>query len=263
MHATTNQFGGVIVDPAALPDAPDVFAAHLRDALAEWAMQGFKVVWLKIPIEKAVLIPIATGAGFRFHHSGEDCLMLTVRLVPDAFIPPAATHYIGAGGVVLNAQRELLVVWEKTHRMRNRRYYKLPGGALLPHEHLVDGVIREVFEETGIHTRFEALTSFRHWHGYRFGKSDIYFICRLSPLNHDITIQESEIAECLWMPVDDYLASEFVGEFNRRVVEIALTGRGLVPTWFEGYDVDRASREIFVARGEWANGQMANGRMAN
>ena len=251
LPATTNQFGGIIPDPDALPDEPEAFAAYLRDALSEWMTQGFKVVWLKIPIDKARLIPVATEAGFRFHHSGEDCLMLTYRLVPDAFIPPSATHYIGAGGVVLNAQRELLVVWEKAHRMRNRRYYKLPGGALQPGEHLVDGVIREVFEETGIRTQFEALTSFRHWHGYRFGKSDIYFICRLSPLNYDITIQESEIAECLWMPVDDYFASEFVGEFNRRVVEIALAEPGMVPTWFEGYAGDRERREIFVAKGEW------------
>lgn len=245
---TTNPFGGIILDPAALPDTPDVFTAQLRDALAEWTAQGFKVVWLEIPITRAVLIHVATVAGFSFHHTGNGYLMLTYQLEPDAFIPPYATHYIGAGGVVFNAKQELLVVWEKVHRMRNHRYYKLPGGALYPGEHVVDGVIREVLEETGIRTQFESLMCFRHWHGYRFGKSDIYFICRLSPLNYDIVLQESEIEECLWMPVDEYLAHENVGEFNRRVVEVALTGRGLVPTWFEGYDVERESREIFVAQ---------------
>lgn len=231
-----------------LPVDAEAFSSHLRDALEEWTSQAFKVVWLEIPITKAHLIPLAVEVGFQFHHSGDEYLMLTYRLIPDAFIPPHATHYIGAGGVVLNDQRELLVIWEKAHRMRNHRYYKLPGGALHLGEHLVDGVIREVFEETGIRTQFESLLCFRHWHGYRFGKSDIYFICRLSPLNHDITIQESEIEECLWMPVDEYLTNEFVGVFNRRVVEIALTGKGLVPTWFEGYDVERETREIFVAQ---------------
>ena len=173
--------------------------------------------------------------------------MLTHRLVPDAFIPPYATHYIGAGGAVFNDKNELLVIWEKAHRQRNFRHYKLPGGALQPREHLVDGVIREVLEETGIRTKFEALMCFRHWHGYRYGKSDIYFICRLSPLNHDITLQESEIEECLWMPVDEYLNHENVGIFNRRIVEVALSGQGLVPTWLDGYQTDPAAREIFIA----------------
>ena len=82
---------------------------------------------------------------------------------------------------------------------------------------------------------------------YRYGKSDIYFICRLSPLNHDITLQESEIEECLWMPVDEYLNHENVGVFNRRIVEVALSGQGLVPTWLDGYQTDPAAREIFIA----------------
>lgn len=172
--------------------------------------------------------------------------MLTRRLQPGAEIPLYATHYIGAGGLVLNDREELLVICERAHRHRRPHYYKLPGGALRPGEHLVDGVMREVWEETGIKTRFRALMGFRHWHGYRFGKSDIYFICRLDPLTTEIRIQESEIDEGRWMPVRDYLSDENVGVFNKRIVEAALSGSGLAPTWFEGYDVDPESREIFV-----------------
>jgi 8-oxo-dGTP pyrophosphatase MutT (NUDIX family) len=162
-------------------------------------------------------------------------------------VPPYASHYIGAGGVVINDRRELLVVWEKAHRRNRRRYYKLPGGALRAGEHLVEGVIREIEEETGVGVRFESLVCFRHWHGYRYDKSDIYFVCRLSPTSQEIHIQEEEIEECLWMPVDEYLASEHVGVFNRRIVEAALDGEGpLVPTWIDGYQTDRARREIFM-----------------
>ena len=57
--------------------------------------------------------------------------MLTLRLEPDAFIPNFATHYIGAGGVVLNEARELLVICEKAHSHNRPHYYKLPGGALI------------------------------------------------------------------------------------------------------------------------------------
>jgi 8-oxo-dGTP diphosphatase len=247
LEATANAFGGIVADPGALPSDLAEFRSRLAYSLKAWAEGGYKVVWLELPIERSAFIPIAVEAGFAFHHSGQDYLMLTHRLVPGSFIPPYASHYIGAGGVVVNERNELLVVWERVHRRNQRRYYKLPGGALKQGEHLVDGVIREIYEETGIRTQFEYLVCFRHWHGYRFGKSDIYFVSRLSPLNHEIEPQEEEIQECLWMPVQEYLDSEYVGVFNRRIVLAALNGNGrLVPTWIEGYQTERDEREIFM-----------------
>jgi 8-oxo-dGTP pyrophosphatase MutT (NUDIX family) len=239
-----------MVVPEALPAEVGVFERRLPGSLRDWAGRGLKVVWLEIPISKTALIPVAVEAGFVFHHSGQDYVMMTRQLVEGAFVPPYATHYIGAGGVVINDRRELLVVWERTHRQRGSKYYKLPGGALHPGEHIVDCVQREVREETGIETRFESLICFRHWHGYRFDKSDIYFVCRLSPLNHEITADEQEIAECLWMPVQEYLDSEDVGIFNKRIVQAALNGASMVPTWIEGYQNDPDRREIFMPAGQ-------------
>jgi 8-oxo-dGTP pyrophosphatase MutT (NUDIX family) len=249
LKSTTNAFAGVVTDPEGLPTLPEEFRHVLGQSLQVWRAEGLKVVWLEIPIGKSALIPVAVEAGFSFHHSGRDYLMLTCQLEAGAHVPPYASHYIGAGGVVLNDRGELLVVWERTHRRGRRRYYKLPGGALHQGEHLVAGVIREIEEETGVLTRFESLVCFRHWHGYRFGKSDIYFVCRLSPLSLEIRRQEEEIAECLWMPVQDYLSSEYVGVFNRRIVEAALKGGDpLVPVWIEGYQTDDNAREIFMPR---------------
>ncbi|MCJ7549561.1 MAG: NUDIX domain-containing protein [Anaerolineae bacterium] len=244
--ATINAFHGVVVDPDRLDTDPEVFALQLAQSLAGWRADDYNVVWLEIPIHRAVLIPAAVQAGFIFHHSLPDSVTMTARLAPDAVIPPFATHYIGGGGLVLNKRQELLVVTERVHRHRHPHYYKLPGGALRPGEHLVDAVMREVREETGIHTRFQALMGFRHWHGYRFGKSDIYFICRLEPLSEEIQIQESEIEECMWMDLDRYLADEHVGVFNKQMVAAAARGEGLVPGWFEGYDADPENRELFV-----------------
>src|SRR5690606_3976311 len=134
-----------------------------------------------------------------------------------------------AGGVVINARQELLVVSERHRRDQSRPYYKLPGGALHPGEHLAEAVVREVFEETGVRARFESLVCFRHWHGYRYGKSDIYFICRLSPLSEEIAIQPDEIEESLWMPVQSYLDSEYVSIFNKQIVRAALESPGVIP----------------------------------
>ena len=145
---SADHFNGVIIDADRLPDEAH-FAASLGDALDLWTGAGKRLVWLKVPLERSGLVPIAAAHGFIFHHANDHDVMMTRRLVPEAFVPTHATHYVGVGGVVINDRRELLVVCER-HRATNRKYYKLPGGALQPGEHLVDAVLREVQEETGI-----------------------------------------------------------------------------------------------------------------
>ena len=247
IESTTNPFRGVVARPEELPDDPEEFRQRLRYSLQQWGEQDFLTVWLQVPIAKSVLIPVAVDAGFSFHHSGEDYLLLTYRLVDHSHIPPFATHYIGAGGVVLNDDRELLVVCERYRRPGQAPFYKLPGGALHPGEHLEHAVIREVLEETGVETRFEALVCFRHWHGYRYGKSDIYFVCRLRPLSAEIKMQAEEIEECLWLPVDEYLAAEETSVFNKSIVRAALDSPGIAPAVIDGIEGPEM-REFFMPR---------------
>ena len=258
LEATTNPFGGIVLNPAALPADPGEFRERLAHSLTTWKEGGYRAVWLEIPIGLSALIPVAVAAGFNFHHSGQhtdlhspgmeggEYLMLTAELEPGTYLPPYATHYIGVGGVVLNEDEELLVVCERHRNPGQPPFYKLPGGAVQPGEHLADAVIREVLEETGVHTRFESLACFRHWHGYRYGKSDIYFVCRLSPLSREITMQDEEIEDCLWMPVAEYINSSSTSVFNRRIVRAALEHPGIAPERLQGFD-DR-EREFFMPR---------------
>jgi len=251
LEATPNPFGGMVIKTEALPQTTRTFRRRLQQSLETWRQEGYRLVWLEIPLAKASFIPAAVEAGFTFHHSNDghshSYLMLTCRLQEDAFIPGYASHYIGVGGVVLNPKKELLVVSEQHRHDKSRPSYKLPGGALHPGEHIVDGVIREVLEETGVQTQFESVVCFRHWHGYRYGKSDIYFICRLSSLSESISRQEDEIEECLWMPVEDYLASEYVAPFNKQIVQAALESPGVHPISIDGYK-DPHLREFFFPR---------------
>ncbi len=246
----TNPFGGVLVDPLTLPQDPQGFRSQLTYSMDEWIAEGYKVAWLEVPLDKSALVPVAVEAGFSYHHADESYLMMTNQLEQDSYIPPYATHYIGVGAVVVSENRELLVVSER-YKFRGTRGpgYKLPGGALMPGEHLAEGIVREVLEETGIQSKFEALACFRHWHGYRYGKSDIYFVCRLSPLSHDITRQEEEIAECLWMPVDDFLEDPQIGNFNKSIVKAALDHPGISPGDIEGYG-DPKRFEFFLPNGQ-------------
>ena len=238
-----NRFNGIEISSDELPADAALFAQSLSTSLEKWIQDERFLVWLHLPIEKAALIPISTAAGFIFHHTQPNYVQLVCPLQADALIPEYATHYIGAGGVVINDRQELLVVSER-HRGSSRASYKLPGGALHPGEHLADAAVREVYEETGVETKFEAVICWRHWHGYRYGKSDIYFICRLSPLTEAIDLDEWEIEECLWMPVQEYLQHEQVGDFNRAIVEATIKTTGLKNSWMDGYD-DPTKREFF------------------
>lgn len=242
--AEANPFGGVLPDPTRLEPDPEAFREQLTQSLEVWRDE-YRVVWLELPRKRAALVPVAVELGFDFHHCGDGYLMMTHRLDPDAFVPRYASHYIGAGGVVINDRGELLVVSERYHHRDGPPRYKMPGGALHEGEHLSEAVVREVLEETGVRTRFEALICLRHWHGYRHGKSDIYFICRLKPLSEEISIQEEEIAEARWMPVAEYLADENASSFNKEIVRAATGSRGLERVEIEGYG-DPERYEIFM-----------------
>ena len=74
-------------------------------------------------------------------------------------------------------------------------------------EDIVNAVKREVLEETGIETKFVSLICFRHMLNFRFGCSDIYFVCHLKPLTQDINIEPREIADARWMDVSEMITS--------------------------------------------------------
>lgn len=237
-----NRYGDFIIDSESLPASAAEFAVQLGRVLRNWR-ENYKVLWLEVPLHATALIPVAVEAGFVFHHAKRESVTLTQAPTPSSFVYPYASHYVGAGGVVIDDRRRLLVVSERFRGDMSRPYYKLPGGLLHHREDLADGVVREVHEETGVRTRFLAVNSVRHRHTAAFGHSDLYIVCRLVPISEKIVIQVSEIEECFWMPVDQYLRSPDVHDFNRCVVRDALANPGLPYSHFAP-DV-----ELFMASG--------------
>jgi ADP-ribose pyrophosphatase YjhB (NUDIX family) len=247
LEFTTDPFGGVSTVDDALPADVETFRRTLNHSIQFWTESGYRLAWLKVPIAKAALIPHAVEAGFAFHHATVEHLMLTRRLREGVFIPGDSTHFIGAGAVVINAANELLVIKESYHVREGRHFYKLPGGLLDPGEHLSTAVLREVFEETGVRTQFESVVCFRHQHGFRFGKSDFYFVCRLAPLSTEINLDPEEIAEARWMPVEEFLSSQQTHAFNQHIVRAAMANKGHAPITIEGYRADPSRVEVFSA----------------
>ena len=229
-------FGGTVVDPQSISSDLGVFLKALDKATPIWKEKSINVVWLEVPSEAFPVLSLILERGFVFHHANQNYAMLTMTLVPNSFIPPYATHFIGVGGVVINEAEEILVVSEKYRSGGRGPSYKLPGGALIQGEHIQDAAVREILEETGIRTEFDSLVCFRHWHRYRYGKSDIYFVTRLRPLSANISMQAEEISECLWMPLKEYLRNETIHGFNKAIVEAAVNSDGIGPFSIEGYE---------------------------
>lgn len=243
LQAERNMYDGMIINTSALPAEDDRFFHELRRSLDQWREERAALAWLTLPAERNALFPALMDMGFLMHHCDQREMTLVLRLRDRAFIPSYATHYIGAGGVVINARNQLLVITEKAHKTK---HFKLPGGLLDPGEDLVHAVEREVREETGIKARFDSLVCLRHTHGYQFGKSDFYFVCRLSPLTEEITPDPREIAYCQWMDLEEYLTSEGTHIFNRTIVEAALSGQRLVLSDKLDYSFRLKELEVFL-----------------
>ncbi|KAL0762583.1 hypothetical protein Bca101_078734 [Brassica carinata] len=197
LNGETDNYDGVTVTMDEPMDA-EVFTHRLRASLSHWREQGKKGIWIKLPLGFANLIESAVTEGFRYHHAEPEYLMLVcwISNTPDT-IPANASHIVGVGALVLNkATREVLVVQEKSGYFRDKNVWKLPTGVVHEGEDICDGVAREVKEETGIIADFVEVLSFRQSHkAFLKQKTDLFFLCVLTPRSYDITEQKSEILE--------------------------------------------------------------------
>lgn len=247
LQGTRNRHGGIYLVPADLPADDADFAAQLAAALTAWTTEGLALAWLTVPAGRPGLIAPALALGFEFHHCTPAQLTLTRRLREAAYIPGYASHTVGVGAVVLNGRDELLTVVERRDLVARPGYFKLPGGMLERGEHIADGVVREVFEETGVRAEFQGLLSLRHHHQGQFATSNLYLVARLRPLSETIAIDEREIGLARWMPVAEFLACASVGPYNKRVVQAALDGGVLAAEELAGYMDAAKDYEIFVS----------------
>jgi len=221
IEAEVNPFRGINVNMHALPSDPVLFEKRMIASLTAWKKQEMRGIWLTISSEQSHLIPVAVKLGFVFHSAEEGMVRMRLWLCDKeaCSMPDGATHTIGAGGFVLNKNTmEVLVVREK---YGNRQpHWKLPGGYVARGETIGKAAVREVLEETKVKSEFESIVAFRHIHPMLFGNSDIYFVCLLKPLSYELSADPSEISECRWMKLEEYMTHPLVGSFNKYVAKI-------------------------------------------
>ena len=194
---------------------PAAFRSSLRATISAAKSLGKSALWMTVPMSRGHLLGPASEAGLAYHHAAGDVATLCVWLKSDigSLIPEYATHQVGVGAVVIRSKSndddddELLVVREARN---NYRPWKIPGGLAELGEQLDEAAIREVLEETGIPCRFVGVLGVRHTHGMQFGRSDLYFVCRMEPVpDEDGTMPEptpqaGEIEAVTWLPLSEF-----------------------------------------------------------
>lgn len=226
-NVQTDRFLGVTIDCSEQDFKSDTdFVDSLKEAIAEWKTAGKRGMWVKIQTAHAALVPALTNIGFDFHHAQPGYVMMTLWMCDNLpnHLPEYANQYIGVGGFVVNSSNQVLVIREKYHDRNQITAWKLPGGHADNGEDLAETARREVLEETGVECEFVSLLAFRHQHDYRFGCSDIYFVCVLRPLTTEINACPVEVADCRWMDLDDYIKDPHVSDANRHFAQLYKEG---------------------------------------
>ncbi|KAK9052339.1 hypothetical protein SSX86_028968 [Deinandra increscens subsp. villosa] len=225
LDAFDDEYGGVVVNPEKLPFETNVFASILRSSVSIWRKEGKKGIWLKLPVEKCDLVPIAVREGFQYHHAETGYVMMTYWIPSEPCMLPAnASHQVGVGGFVINDKNEVLVVQEKHCAPELFGLWKLPTGFILESEEIFTGAVREVKEETGIDTEFLEVIAFRHAHNVAFEKSDLFFICMLRPLSSEIKTDDLEVQAAKWMALGEFVEQPLIKGDNmfRKIIDMCI-----------------------------------------
>lgn len=217
---TPDRYGGIIIDSSTIPHSLDEFENNLIQILS--TEKNKKVLWITLPISKSYIIPLLTKYDFVFFDCSETSITLLKRLAVNSIIPTATNHTIGVGAFVRDGN-DMLVIKDRVYKK-----YKLPGGYIDKNENISQALAREVSEETGITIKIGSIATISHFSHGQFDESNIYIVCNATPLSKDISIADShEILDAKWVNIAEYLNSEEVHGYNKKIVETAMQNEGL------------------------------------
>ena len=137
-----------------------------------------------------------------------------------------ARHFIGVGGIVIHDDKALLV---KLNYGRAQKYWLIPGGFLESGETLIEGVQREVFEETGMKVHAEGVIGVRTMVRNRDNLTDLYCVvkCKLESEPEPLIPQESEISQVKWHPLNEVFSNPEVLDYSKVIIRKALENKFL------------------------------------
>jgi hypothetical protein len=73
---------------------------------------------------------------------------------------------------------------------------------------------------------FNGVMMFRqqHHHPGAFGRSDLFFVCHMTPLTHAISMDPREITHCQWMSLDELAANAQKSAITLRAIHMVRRG---------------------------------------
>ncbi|XP_072291113.1 nucleoside diphosphate-linked moiety X motif 6 [Eucyclogobius newberryi] len=229
LAASVDRFGGVTVDLAdsTVPEdiSETVFGGLLHDSLVQWRAEEKIAVWLRIPVSLSRCAAVASRQGFTFHHAKADHSVMALWLGEgESRLPGFATHQVGVAGAVVDESNGNVLVVQDRNKTKNA--WKFPGGLSDPGEDIGATAVREVLEETGVRSQFRSLLSIRQQHNHpgAFGMSDLYLICRLSPLSYHIDFCPQECLRCEWLHLEELAKTSETTPITSRVARLLLDG---------------------------------------
>ena len=124
-----------------------------------------------------------------------------------------------SGGFVMDKNKNLLLIKEKYYAGEQR--WKFPGGYAQKGEDFSQTAERELFQETGIQTKFKSIVAIRHHHQFQFELSDIYVVCEMKLIDEEnfkqiVKPQLDEVYKVEWIHYQR--AMEYLSPFNKMVL---------------------------------------------
>jgi ADP-ribose pyrophosphatase YjhB (NUDIX family) len=237
-------YNGWIVKRESIAQSSVIFREALEQLLVTAKEQQKLLIWIDLTNKQSQHIAIALEMGFEFHNCEATRTTLTYRVEEDAYIPVAPTHTVGVGAVVINDKNELLMVRDRIHTSRS--LYKLPGGMLEHSQSLEEGVVRELWEETGIKGEVIKMVSLLNSHPFTFNKSNMYIVFQLEALTKEINVVDTgEIEFALWMPLEEFFAHEEMSQFQKDLVKATLESSGLSSTEYDNRMPNKKYIEVY------------------
>jgi ADP-ribose pyrophosphatase YjhB (NUDIX family) len=169
-------------------------------------------VQIRFTAPKLNLMNVTSRYGFKFHHaSPTGYVLMCLWMDPTTAnrIPAYADHYVGVGGVIINAKGEILLIQER--RDTEPRNWKFPGGFMDPGETIKQAAEREVLEETGVKTQFQGILGIREMLKARYNASDLYVVCLMHCNDENLAINiidKREVIEAKWVPLAELTSND-------------------------------------------------------